>query len=77
LRALPVQEQVVRYLERYDRIVVVEMNRDGQLAAILRAELPELAPRIHAAAHLDGLPFSAEQVQTWLAPHLDAVEADA
>jgi 2-oxoglutarate ferredoxin oxidoreductase subunit alpha len=77
LRALPIQEQVTAFLERYDRIVVVEMNRDGQLSGILRAELPELAPRIHAAAYLDGLPFSAEQVETWLVPHLDAVEADA
>ena len=77
LRALPIDDEVVDYLGRYERIVVIEMNRDGQLAGILRAERPELAARLHSVAHLDGLPFSAEQIEAWLAPHLDATEVDA
>lgn len=77
LKALPIDDAAIDFIGRYDRVVVLEMNRDGQLAGILRAERPELAARLHSVAHLDGLPFSAEQIETWLDPHLSAMEDDA
>ena len=77
VRALPVHASVTDRLAAYDRIVVVEMNRDGQLCGILRAEHPELAARLHSVAFLDGLPYTAEQIEAWLAPHLDATEVTA
>jgi 2-oxoglutarate ferredoxin oxidoreductase subunit alpha len=43
-------------------VYVVESNFDGQLATILRAELPELATKIHAAAKCDGMPISARWI---------------
>lgn len=46
------------------------MNHDGQLCGLLRAELPDLAPRLASVAYLDGLPFTADQVLAWLEPHL-------
>jgi 2-oxoglutarate ferredoxin oxidoreductase subunit alpha len=72
IRALPIDDEVRDFVAAHDRVVVLEMNRDGQLCAILRAELPDLAPRLHSAAYLDGLPYTADQVETWLAPYLDA-----
>ncbi len=76
LRALPCGEEVRRYLEAHERVVVVEMNRDGQLAEILRAEYPQLAPRIASIAFLDGMPFTADFVSGRLQPFLtpDSVE---
>jgi 2-oxoglutarate/2-oxoacid ferredoxin oxidoreductase subunit alpha len=76
LRALPCGDEVRRYLEAHERVVVVEMNRDGQLADILRAEYPQLAPRIASVAHLDGMPFTADFVRGRLEPFLtpDSVE---
>lgn len=67
LRALPFNEAVPAFIERYERIYVIENNRDGQLCAILRAELPALAPKLQSLAYLDGLPFTgpfvAQQIQ--------------
>ena len=62
LRALPIHEQVRAFIERHDHTYVIEMNRDGQLCAILRGELPELAPKLRSIAYLDGLPFTASLV---------------
>jgi len=70
LRALPIGNEVRAFIEAHERVVVIEMNRDGQLAAILRAELPDLASRIASVAFLDGLPFTADFVRARLEPFL-------
>ncbi len=70
LRALPVGEEVRAFIEAHERVVVVEMNRDAQLAGILRAELPDLAPRIESVAYLDGMPFTAGFVRARIEPYL-------
>lgn len=70
LRALPIGPEVRSFIEAHERVVVMEMNRDGQLAAILRAELPDLAPRIASVAYLDGMPLTAQFVRARLEPFL-------
>lgn len=75
LKALPLHPSVRDAVAAHERTVVIEMNRDGQLAEMLRADLPELATRITSVAHLDGLPFTAQQVRAWLRPHLRAADA--
>lgn len=58
LRALPLSEMTRTYIEAHERIYVVENNTDGQMAKILRAEYPDLAPRIISLAHSDGWPLA-------------------
>lgn len=58
VRALPFGEGVREFIEAHERVIVVEMNQHGQLATLLRAEYPALAPRILSVAHCDGLPLS-------------------
>jgi 2-oxoglutarate ferredoxin oxidoreductase subunit alpha len=44
-------------------VYVVEQNRDGQLAELLRLDLaPELGPRLRSVAHVHGLPLDARSV---------------
>jgi 2-oxoglutarate ferredoxin oxidoreductase subunit alpha len=63
VRAYPFARAVHDFVERHDRVYVVEQNRDGQLAALLRLDLaPELGPRLRSVAHLDGLPLDARSV---------------
>lgn len=62
IRALPVNGQVRAFIESHDTVYVVEQNRDGQLAAILRAEYPELATRLVNIVHYDGIALDAESV---------------
>jgi len=62
LKALPFTAEMGRFLKKYPRSIVVEQNRDGQLASLLRSEYPELAPRIRSVLHYNGLPIDARSV---------------
>lgn len=62
LRALPINEDVREFVSRYERIYVIELNRDGQMHKILQTELAEFAARLISLAHLDGMPLTASWV---------------
>jgi 2-oxoglutarate/2-oxoacid ferredoxin oxidoreductase subunit alpha len=63
VRALPFSPEVRAFVERHSRVYVVEQNRDGQLAALLKLDLPaELTPRLRSVAHIPGLPLDARSV---------------
>src|SRR5690606_25587981 len=53
LKALPIGPEVEGFIAKYERNLLIEMNRDGQMTAILRNELPAHAARIVPLAHLD------------------------
>ena len=38
IRALPVSDEVAHFIERHQRVYVVEQNRDGQVASLLRVD---------------------------------------
>lgn len=62
VRALPANGEVRAFCERYPQVLVVEQNRDGQMASILKAEYPELAARFKSVLHYNGLPLDADSV---------------
>jgi 2-oxoglutarate ferredoxin oxidoreductase subunit alpha len=62
VRALPLTWQIEEFVQRCDRVYVVEQNRDGQLADLIRMELPDHAGRIRKILHYDGLPIDARFV---------------
>jgi 2-oxoglutarate ferredoxin oxidoreductase subunit alpha len=63
VRAWPFSREVHDFVERHERVYVVEQNRDGQLASLLKLDLaPELAPRLRSIAHVHGLPLDARSV---------------
>jgi 2-oxoglutarate ferredoxin oxidoreductase subunit alpha len=62
LRALPINGKVREFVENHDRVYVIEMNRDGQLHAILQTELPDLATKLTSIAYLDGMPLTARWI---------------
>jgi 2-oxoglutarate ferredoxin oxidoreductase subunit alpha len=62
VRALPLTVQIEEFVQRCDRVYVVEQNRDGQLADLIRMELPDHAGRIRKILHYDGLPIDARFV---------------
>jgi 2-oxoglutarate ferredoxin oxidoreductase subunit alpha len=63
VRALPFTQEVTDFVNKYDEIFVVEMNRDGQLKQILTMEYPESAANIKSVAYGDGLPAAAQWVR--------------
>lgn len=60
LRALPIAQEVATFIARHERVYVVEQNRDGQLHALLRVELPDhLIARVKSVRHYNGVPIDA------------------
>jgi len=57
IRAMPIHPDVESFIERHERVIVLEINRDGQLYGVLRKELPnDLTSRISSVAYSDGMP---------------------
>ncbi|MDQ6929184.1 MAG: 2-oxoacid:acceptor oxidoreductase subunit alpha [Candidatus Eremiobacteraeota bacterium] len=60
VRALPLAPSVAAFIERHERVYVIEQNRDGQLFGILRNELsPQAIERIRSIRHYNGVPVDA------------------
>ena len=59
MRSLPLNGEVEDFLASHEVIYVVDQNRDGQMATILRGELPETAINIRSVRHYNGLPIDA------------------
>ena len=63
LRALPPGDEVARFIEKHQRVYVVEQNRDGQVATLLRSALPgSLADRVRSVTHYNGTPIGADDL---------------
>ena len=63
LRALPPSDEVAHFVAKYDRVYVVEQNRDGQVCTLLRGSLEgTLDDRLVSVTHYNGTPISAENI---------------
>jgi len=63
VRALPFTEEVTEFINKYDQVFIVEMNRDGQMCQILTIEYPERASTFKSVAYGDGMPASARWIR--------------
>ncbi len=62
LRAVPFTQEVDDFVKDYDRIYVIEMNRDGQMHKLLCMAYPEQTTRLISIAYTDGLPMTARNI---------------
>jgi 2-oxoglutarate ferredoxin oxidoreductase subunit alpha len=63
VRALPLSDDVARFIARHERVYVVEQNRDGQLFDLVRLALPaELVDRVRSIRHYNGQPIPAAAI---------------
>ncbi len=63
VRALPLSDDVVRFVSRHEHVYVVEQNRDGQLFDLVRLALPpELVARVRSIRHYNGQPIPASAI---------------
>jgi 2-oxoglutarate/2-oxoacid ferredoxin oxidoreductase subunit alpha len=63
VRALPFTEDTTRFMQMHDPVFVVEMNRDGQMAQLLKIEYPQHATKLRSVAYQDGLPAAASWIR--------------
>ena len=63
LRAYPFTQELTEFIDRYDRIYVVEQNRDAQMMRLMRLELtPTQVAKLRSVLHYNGLPIDARSV---------------
>jgi 2-oxoglutarate ferredoxin oxidoreductase subunit alpha len=63
LRALPFHADLAEFARRHRRLYVVEQNRDGQMADLIRLELAGRgADKVRSVLHYTGLPIDARFV---------------
>jgi 2-oxoglutarate ferredoxin oxidoreductase subunit alpha len=77
LRAIPFADEVGTFIDRHDRVYIVEQNRDAQVLGLLRQELgAERIAKLRSVLHYNGLPIDARSVsdeimlQEGLAPQI-------
>ncbi|HTS70149.1 MAG TPA: 2-oxoacid:acceptor oxidoreductase subunit alpha [Terriglobia bacterium] len=63
LRAFPFTREVHDFINRYQRVYVVDQNRDGQMLGLLRLDCSagQIA-KLRSVRHYDGLPIDARSV---------------
>jgi 2-oxoglutarate ferredoxin oxidoreductase subunit alpha len=62
IRALPFNEELRQFVAAHDRIYVVEQNRDGQMADMIRLEVGDDQKKIRKILHYTGLPCDARTI---------------
>ncbi len=62
LRAVPFGEEVEQFISKYEKVYVVEMNRDGQMHKLLSLDFPPLVTKLHSLTKHDGLPIRANWI---------------
>jgi 2-oxoglutarate/2-oxoacid ferredoxin oxidoreductase subunit alpha len=63
LRAIPFTNDLIEFVEKHDRVYIVEQNRDGQMEMLVKLELPaDLVGKVRSIRHYSGLPIDARFV---------------
>jgi 2-oxoglutarate ferredoxin oxidoreductase subunit alpha len=63
IRAYPFSHEIHDFVASHERVYVVEQDRDGQLASLLKLDLPgEQVAKLRSILHYNGLPIDARSI---------------
>ena len=63
IRAYPFAHEIHDFVASHERVYVVEQDRDGQLASLLKLDLPaEQVVKLRSILHYNGLPIDAQTI---------------
>jgi 2-oxoglutarate ferredoxin oxidoreductase subunit alpha len=63
LKAYPFTGDLAAFIDRHERVYLVEQNRDAQMLALMRLELsPERIAKLRSVLHYNGLPIDARSI---------------
>jgi 2-oxoglutarate/2-oxoacid ferredoxin oxidoreductase subunit alpha len=63
IRAFPFAHEIHDFVASHDRVYVVEQDRDGQLASLLKLDLPaDQVAKLRSILHYNGLPIDARSI---------------
>ncbi len=72
LRAFPFADPVRSFIERHERVFVVEQNRDAQMRALLVNELGVEPAKLEPVLHYDGTPITARFIAQAIAERVES-----
>ena len=64
VKALPFHKDVADFIDRHEKIIVVDQNRDHQMKTILGMEFPNACHKLVGVHQYDGLPLNANELHT-------------
>jgi 2-oxoglutarate ferredoxin oxidoreductase subunit alpha len=76
MRALPMTSEVREFVKEHESVFVIEQNRDGQLADIIRLEVGRQQDKIRKILNYDGLSVSARFVTEHVVSKAESAERD-
>ena len=63
VRAFPFNRDVHQFVEKHERVYLVEQNRDAQMMSLLKLDLaPTEISKLRSVRHFNGLPIDARSV---------------
>ena len=62
VRGWPFSHSTEEFIARYERVYVVEQNRDGQLRVLLRRQFPAIHDHLRSVCYYGGMPLDARTV---------------
>jgi len=63
VRAYPFNSELVSFIEKHERIYVVEQNRDGQMLSLIKLDIPaSLTTKLRSVRHYTGHPIDARTI---------------
>lgn len=72
IRSIPFTDEVKEFLNSYDSVYVVEINRDGQMCQLLQMAFPDYASKLTKVCHIDGLALTAK----WIVENILAIREE-
>ena len=63
VRAIPFTGPVDEFLEKLERVYIIEMNRDGQLHDLISLAYPKCVSKLRSVVYTDGLPLTARFIR--------------
>jgi 2-oxoglutarate/2-oxoacid ferredoxin oxidoreductase subunit alpha len=63
VRAYPFNRDLLDFVDKHERIYVIDQNRDGQLLTLIKLDVPATqVPRLRSVRHYNGLPIDARSI---------------
>jgi 2-oxoglutarate ferredoxin oxidoreductase subunit alpha len=62
IKAFPFNNDVQDFIDRHDRIFVIEQNRDAQMKSLMMIELSANPAKLISILNYDGMPITAEKI---------------
>jgi 2-oxoglutarate ferredoxin oxidoreductase subunit alpha len=76
IKAFPFTESVEEFIEKHEKVFVIEQNRDAQFRSLLINELETNPKKLIKVLNFDGMPITADAILKQIAPVVSPVKQE-